>query len=236
MRLEVPGERVSLPTVNALVNELMDLPTLPEVVAELRGRLAQEQAARQQFYEQVPDGAKWEFIQGQVVMHSPDKVRHIEVRQLAERTLSAYAQVHAAGIVLGGKALCVFPRNDFMPDVAFFGPTKAARLRPQQFKLPVPDLAVEVLSKSTAARDRGIKFQDYQAHGVGEYWIVDADRDVIEQYVLERGEYTLAMKSGSGELRSRVVNGFRVAVRALFDPAENLEALRTILGNPRGRH
>lgn len=210
----------------------MELPTLPEVVDELRGRLAQEQAARQRFYDQIPDGAKWEFIQGQIIMHSPDRVRHLEVRQWVERLLSAYAQLHGCGTVLGEKALCVFPRNDFMPDVAFFGPAKAARLRPQQCKLPVPDLAVEVLSKSTAARDRGIKFEDYQAHGVGEYWILDADREVLEQYVLERGGFVLAMKSGSGELRSRVVKGFRIPVRALFDPAENLNALRTILGHP----
>ena len=221
--------------VSALVDQLMELPTLPEVVDELRSRLAGEHAARERFYDQVPDGAKWEFIQGQIIMHSPDKVRHIEVRQLAERILGSYCHLRGCGTVLGEKALCVFPRNDFMPDVAFFGPAKAARLRPQQSRLPVPDLTIEVLSKSTAASDRGVKFEDYQAHGVGEYWILDADRELVEQYVLKGGAYTLAMKSGSGELRSTVVKGFCVPVRALFDAAENLRALRAMLGEPAAR-
>lgn len=210
----------------------MELPTLPEVVDELRSRLAEERAVRDRFYTEIPDGAKWEFIQGNVIMHSPDKVRHIEVRALAENLLANYVRTHGLGSVLAEKALCVFPRNDFMPDVAFFGPAKAGRLRPQQSKLPVPDLTIEVLSKSTAARDRGVKFEDYQAHGVGEYWILDADREVVEQYVLKGGAYTLAMKSGSGDLRSTVVKGFCVPVRALFDAAENLRALRAILGEP----
>ncbi len=42
-----------------------------------------------------------------------------------------------------------------------------------QSKFPAPDLIVEVLSESTEANDRGIKFEDYAAHGVVEYWIVD---------------------------------------------------------------
>ncbi|GAB2598351.1 Uma2 family endonuclease [Spirosoma areae] len=40
-------------------------------------------------------------------------------------------------------------------------------------KLPAPDLVIEVLSKSTARRDRGVKFTDYAANGIAEYWIVN---------------------------------------------------------------
>ena len=97
-------------------------------------------------------------------------------------------------------------------------------------KFPVPDLVVEVLSESTEPRDRGVKFEDFQAHGVGEYWIVDAGRAVIEQYVLRGAAFELVLKSGSGELRSEVVPGFVVPVRAFFSAAENLAALREMLG------
>ena len=47
---------------------------------------------------------------------------------------------------------------------------------------PVPLLAVEVLSPSTVARDRGIKRRLYLEAGVEEYWIVDVDARMIERW------------------------------------------------------
>ena len=43
-----------------------------------------------------------------------------------------------------------------------------------------PDLVVEILSPSTAHRDRGIKLDSYARHGVRQYWIVDPDEDVAD--------------------------------------------------------
>ena len=96
---------------------------------------------------------------------------------------------------------------------------------------PAPDLVVEVLSPSSEAIDRGVKFEDYAAHAVGEYWLVDAESENVEQYVLQGEDYKLHMKSGSGLLTSLSVSGFEVPVRAIFDQAENLAALQRIM-NP----
>lgn len=217
--------------MTGLLDQVMELPTLPEFVAELDTRLAAERERRRQFYEQIPDGAKWEFINGEVVMHSPDRVRHMAVRGRLERLLSSYVDARQLGIVLAEKGLCVFPRNDFMPDVIFFEPAKAVMLQPTQLRLPVPDFACEVLSDSTATRDRGVKFRDYEAHGVAEYWLVDAETETVEQFLLRDGVYTLELKSGSGQIRSHAVAGFEIPIRALFDSAENLSALRSLLGH-----
>jgi len=212
-----------------LMEQVMELPTLPEFVAELDTRLAAERERRRHFYAEIPDGAKWEFINGEIIMHSPDMVRHMAVRGRLETLLLTHVQLHQLGTVLAEKGLCVFPRNDFMPDVIFFGSEKAATLQPRQLRLPVPDLACEILSDSTAARDRGVKFRDYEAHGVAEYWLVDADGETLEQYLLRDGTYTLEQKSGNGRVRSPVMKGFEIPIRALFDPVENLAALRVIL-------
>ena len=51
---------------------------------------------------------------------------------------------------------------------------------------------VEILSPSTAYRDRGLKLDLYQKAGVSEYWIVDPERKVVQQYVLTDGVFRSA--------------------------------------------
>ena len=43
-----------------------------------------------------------------------------------------------------------------------------------------PDLLVEILSRTTAHRDRGVKLKLYERQGVEQYWIVDPDARVVE--------------------------------------------------------
>jgi Uma2 family endonuclease len=47
---------------------------------------------------------------------------------------------------------------------------------------PNPILAVEILSPSTAAWDRGVKRRRFQRSGIPEYWIVDPDARLIERW------------------------------------------------------
>jgi Uma2 family endonuclease len=46
---------------------------------------------------------------------------------------------------------------------------------------------VEILSPSTAGRDRGKKLDLYRRHGVGEYWIVDRERRAVEVWRFAAG-------------------------------------------------
>ena len=54
-----------------------------------------------------------------------------------------------------------------------------------------PCLIVEVLSPSTAIRDRNTKYKIYQQQGVKYYLIVDADAKSIEIYSLTNGTYAI---------------------------------------------
>lgn len=203
---------------------------MPEAVARLQKQMEEERERRMKFYQEMTPDQKIEFIDGEVILHSPARNRHLDVTLMLATLLRTYVSIHQLGEVKMEKCLVVFPRNDYEPDVVFFGKGKAA-FADDTMKFPVPDLAVEVLSKSTEARDRGVKFEDFAANGVGEYWIVDAMESVIEQYVLrDDGDgYELVLKSGSGELISRVIAGFQVDVDAFFDEAKNLTALRSLM-------
>lgn len=120
-------------------------------------------------------------------------------------------------------------RNDYEPDVCFFGNDKAKNFTPTQTQFPAPDLVVEVLSESTEKNDRQIKFQDYAAHSVTEYWIVDAKKKIVEQYFLQSEEYELLLKAKDGEIESVVLPDFKIPIRAIFDETENLKALTKLV-------
>ena len=96
-------------------------------------------------------------------------------------------------------------------------------------RFPAPDFVVEVLSPSTAANDRGVKFDDYAAHGVTEYWIIDPETETVEQYWLAGAGYELAIKARTGELRSFAVPGFVIPLRAIFEDSLNQATLRQLL-------
>ena len=75
-----------------------------------------------------------------------------------------------------------------------------------------------------------MKFDDYAAHGVQEYWIVDPDEETIEQYLRSSdGTYNLKLKSASGDIASTVIQGFVIPIRAIFDADANMAALTKLM-------
>ncbi|MDR2376728.1 MAG: Uma2 family endonuclease [Treponema sp.] len=52
-----------------------------------------------------------------------------------------------------------------------------------------PDLVIEVLSPSTAQKDRLFKFHHYLNAGVREYWIVDNDTASVQVHILDQGRF-----------------------------------------------
>ncbi|MCY7356401.1 MAG: Uma2 family endonuclease [Rudanella sp.] len=135
--------------------------------------------------------------------------------------LDAFVQRNKLGRVGIEKLLVSLTRNDYEPDVCFWLLEKSSQFSRRQAQFPAPDFMIQVLSKSTEANDRGIKFDDYEAHGVGEYWLVDPDKQVVEQYVLIDGRYDLRLKASDGSIGSMVIAGFIIPIKAIFQVGEN---------------
>ena len=211
------------------IQELLASPELPSAVAQLSSILESERQRRERFYEEITPEMKAEFINGEVIVHSPVTLNHLNASANLLLLLRAYARKKELGQVYAEKALVVLARNDYEPNITFFRNEKAALFEGDQLKFPAPDLAIEILSPSTEQRDRGIKFTDYAAHGVQEYWIVNTESRQVEQYRLEQGAYKLVVKSNSGDVESSVVKSFKIPVRAIFDNDLALETLKSFL-------
>jgi Uma2 family endonuclease len=213
-----------------LLEQMVKSPRLPQFMRELGEILEAEKEKRRLFFEQLREDQKAEFINGEVIVQSPVKLEHEEASSNLVVLLKAYVDVHGLGYVSHEKLLICLTRNDYEPDICYFGAAKAASFKRRQMRFPAPDLVVEVLSPSTERIDRVIKFEDFAAHGVDEYWIVDPHKRTIEQYLLDGPAYAAAFKGSSGKLKSRAIKGLELPVRAAFNSRENVRTLRQILG------
>jgi Uma2 family endonuclease len=138
-------------------------------------------------------------------------------------------QLHRLGVIVQEQALTGFTRNDYAPDICFWNAAKSATIGRNTTIYPIPDLIAEVISPSTESYDRGVKFEDYAAHGVGEYWTIDPEALTIEQYLLQQGGYELGSKLSQGFIVATAIAGFQMPIAAAFDDQANLAALRQIL-------
>lgn len=211
-----------------LVEVILDHPNAPIIIEEVKAKLEEEKALRQHFYAIIDENTKAEFVNGQIIYHSPVKKEHNDAAKTLFTMLNTFVMKHVLGYLGFDKLMISLTRDDFEPDICFFDNSKAQLFQKGQMHFPAPDLAVEVLS-SNEQHDREVKYNAYELHGVKEYWIIDPRTEIVEQYILKEGEYELQLKASDGHIQSVAVKGFRIPIRAIFDEELSMKTLRELL-------
>lgn len=163
------------------------------------------------------DGRRYELYDGEVFLVPSPLPRHQHVAAELFERFRSYTQRH------GGRALIspidiVFTDFDVLqPDIVFFHRSRAHSIDPDiPIRIP-PDIAVEVLSPSTEATDRGKKMQAFARFGVREYWLIDPKNETVEVYELVGDSYRLAQTASAGdEVRSARLSDLECPVQTLF--------------------
>ena len=212
-----------------IVQKLLNSPRLSLYANQIQAVLDDETEKRHAFYSQINEGDKAEFINGEIIFHSPVKLRHSAVMRRLLILITSYVQGLDLGFVGFEKIMISLTRNDYEPDICFFNKETSEQFSPDQMRFPAPDFVVEVLSNSTAKHDRGVKFDDYAAHGIEEYWMIDPVSETVEQYQLQNDSYALIIKAKTGQLVSLSIPGFVIPIRAIFDEVKNRATLQIIL-------
>jgi Uma2 family endonuclease len=181
----------------------------------------EEQNRRLDFYNWITPQIKAEFIEGEIIVHSPVRSKHNVVLINLVTDAKILLRRIKKGYFGAEKIMTRFTRNDYEPDICYFKEEKSKDFKGEQTTFPTPDFVIEILSNATADRDRGVKFDDYEAHGVQEYWIIDPDLGILEQYILQKKgkkeAYFLQYKGDSGIVKSVVLKGFEVDVEQIFE-------------------
>lgn len=216
-------------SLNEIQKGIMAMPHAFVVLQRLQDALDKEKELREQFYQIIEDNHKVEFINGRIIFHNPSQKRHQDVVGNLIKLLPTFVDIHNLGWIGFYDIMVSLTRNDYEPDVCFWKQSRAKDFTEDQMQFPAPDLVVEVLSKSTANNDRTTKYDDYEAHGVKEYWIIDPSKQTIEQYVLSHKKYELVFKGKDGILECVAVKDFKIPVRAIFDKRLTNKVLTELL-------
>jgi Uma2 family endonuclease len=125
------------------------------------------------------DGNRYEVIAGELYVSPSPGIRHQRVLTKLLRSLGDYVDSQELGDLLVGPIDVLFAEGDYLaPDLVFVRRERMS-IESKRGIEAAPDLVVEILSPSTARRDRNLKRDRYQHFGVPEYWIVDPDKREI---------------------------------------------------------
>ena len=130
----------------------------------------------QEFLDFEGEETEWyEWVDGELVLMAPPDNPHQLVAARLGRELARLGDDPGHGLTLPQMHFRVSATRARIPDLVFIGRGKLPLPRKGKDLPVVPDLVVEILSPSTAARDLREKRDEYRAAGVPAYWIVDVD-------------------------------------------------------------
>jgi Uma2 family endonuclease len=149
----------------------------------------------------LPEGQRGEILtpgEISITMGRPGR-RHRYAAKLLESMLGPCDRdVGGTGWWIESEPEVRFGERMFDPDLAGWRVERVAQL-PETLILDRPDWVCEVLSPSTAARDRSIKLPRYIAHGVPWVWLVDPVGQIVEVFSPRDGLPTLLMTASDEE-------------------------------------
>lgn len=130
-----------------------------------------------------------ELIGGEIVAMSPQALtNHGRIMRNITNIFYNYLKDKTCEVFADGHDLYLTKDDRFVPDVMIV--CNPDIIKPTGI-YGAPTLVVEILSRSTARRDRGHKKDVYEMCGISEYWIVSPESRSIEIYLLKDGKYYL---------------------------------------------
>ncbi len=168
-------------------------------------------------YRELPEGAPYQLIDGELVMApSPTRYHQIVSGEL-EFALRQFVKQHEVGEVYDAPFDVYFSETEvYQPDIVFVSNERRAILTDAGAS-GAPDLIVEVLSPSTGYYDLTHKKHVYAASGVREYWIADPQERYVEVHANRNGVFErISLVQESGVVASDVLEGFSVSLDTLF--------------------
>ena len=134
----------------------------------------------------------YETIGGEKFMAPSANAYHNNIMGGIYTLISMYVRQNKLGHVFTDSVDVYLPDgNIFKPDLVVVKKENAAIINWQGGIHGVPDMVVEVLSRSTRRKDLTVKKDAYESNGVKEYWVIDPWGKAVDVYILRDGKFEL---------------------------------------------
>ncbi len=160
----------------------------------------------------LTSGERVEWVEGRVIVMAPASRRHVQLTGWIQSLMLVIVQQQRLGEVLGPEfmvRLRTGEKSRRVPDVLFVAAARQSLLKPTYLDGP-PDLAIEVVSPDSVARDWREKYLAYESAGVREYWIVDPLSETLEAHALKRKKFHRIVPAGDGAVASSIILQFQL--------------------------
>jgi len=161
-------------------------------------------------FDLLPEGFPAQLISGHLVKEPAPTYGH--QRLVASLRDALVPWVGPDLVVIAPTDVVLDELNVFQPDVVVL-----RELPPlDQSDVGIPRVAFEVLSPTSARRDREVKLRRYLSAGVEEVWLLDASTASIELWWPDAMQRFV----DQAEATSRVIPGFRLIPARMFAPPQ----------------
>ncbi|HVA51147.1 MAG TPA: Uma2 family endonuclease [Pirellulales bacterium] len=162
----------------------------------------------EEFLAWCDEDTRAEWVDGKVIIMSPVSVVHDRLSHFLHSLLNDYARERDLGEALGPEvSVRINSKRRRLPDVLFVANNRSDRLHKNHFE-GAPNLIIEVVSEDSVDRDWRVKYLEYEAAGVDEYWVIDPLYQRLEAYALDADKAYQSIAPAEGKIASRVVPGF----------------------------
>jgi Uma2 family endonuclease len=142
-----------------------------------------------QDYKQLPEGAPYQLINGELIMSPAPKRNHQKLIGRIHALILAHCDKTLIGeVYIAPSDVYLDNENVVQPDIFFVSKINLSILTEYGAE-GVPDMIVELLSPSNAYYDLRAKLQLYEKYGVKEYFIVDPEDNMVIAYSLANSRY-----------------------------------------------
>lgn len=156
-------------------------------------------------------GRVTEWVDGEVIVFDMPSKLHQDILGFLYVLLSWYARALGLGaVIMAPFEMRLSPRRSREPDIVFVAREHADWLDGKRLNGPA-DLAVEIVSPDSAHRDQREKLAEYEAAGVGEYWVFDARPGRQDAAFYQRaadGRFVPVPPDPEGRYHSAMLPGF----------------------------
>jgi Uma2 family endonuclease len=170
-----------------------------------------------QDYLQLPEDRRYEIVDGDLFLTPAPGTYHQRLSARLQYLLTRRVRETGEGEIFNAPCDLVLSETDVVqPDILFIAKGRE-RIVEEKYVSAAPDLVIEILSESTAKRDRGIKAKLYERTGVKELWIVDPWEKKVEIFRRADGGFVRSAPFGASEtLRTPMFPGLEISLLEVF--------------------